>query len=222
MGGSSSSSRTTGASLPPFATVTAARNRPSAPDTSWAPTAGAPRWPSRWTSPLEGEIGLGAAANVWLEADLTKYTAYRPGTLYWMCQPGNAHWVGSGTMDPMDRVGPALHVRPGGGRVRPFRRGGHRPRTTLGDPDVDITIKSTSLWRINSVVAKQYRIARVLLAGDTAHRHPQPMASAPTPPSKTPSTLAWKLALVVRGLAGDERRITTSGDRLGVRSLIGR
>jgi 2,4-dichlorophenol 6-monooxygenase len=30
--------------------------------------------------PLEGEMGLGASVNVWLEADLTKYTAHRPGS----------------------------------------------------------------------------------------------------------------------------------------------
>jgi len=40
---------------------------------------------------------LGAALNIWLEADLTKYTDYRPGVLYWMAEPGNDYWVGSGT-----------------------------------------------------------------------------------------------------------------------------
>jgi len=42
-------------------------------------------------------MGLGASVNVWLEADLTKYTAHRPGVLYWISQPGNDFWVGSGT-----------------------------------------------------------------------------------------------------------------------------
>jgi 2,4-dichlorophenol 6-monooxygenase len=32
--------------------------------------------------PLEGEERLGASVNVWLEADLTRYTAHRPGTWY--------------------------------------------------------------------------------------------------------------------------------------------
>src|SRR5712692_9294648 len=47
--------------------------------------------------PLEGQMGLGAAMNIWLEADLTRYTEHRTGTLYWMAQPGNDYWVGSGT-----------------------------------------------------------------------------------------------------------------------------
>jgi 2,4-dichlorophenol 6-monooxygenase len=38
---------------------------------------------------FDGEAGLGCAVNVWLEADLSAYTAHRPGTLYWLCQPGN-------------------------------------------------------------------------------------------------------------------------------------
>ena len=32
--------------------------------------------------PMQGQMGLGASVNVWLEADLTKYTAHRPGVLY--------------------------------------------------------------------------------------------------------------------------------------------
>src|SRR5260370_15636181 len=47
--------------------------------------------------PMQGQMGLGASVNVWLEADLTKYTAHRPGVLYWISQPGNDFWVGSGT-----------------------------------------------------------------------------------------------------------------------------
>src|SRR6266702_7519161 len=32
--------------------------------------------------PMQGQMGLGGSVNVWLEADLTKYTAHRPGVLY--------------------------------------------------------------------------------------------------------------------------------------------
>ena len=46
---------------------------------------------------LDGETDLGASLNMWLEVDLSRYTAHRPGVLYWMAQPGNDYWVGSGT-----------------------------------------------------------------------------------------------------------------------------
>lgn len=45
---------------------------------------------------MDGEMGLGCAVNRWLEVDLAKYTAHRPGVLYWMTQPGSDYWVGSG------------------------------------------------------------------------------------------------------------------------------
>ncbi|MFC6672682.1 FAD-dependent monooxygenase [Marinobacterium aestuariivivens] len=47
--------------------------------------------------PLDGEMGLGHAANVWFEADLSHLVDYRPSVLYWMLTPGNDYWVGSGT-----------------------------------------------------------------------------------------------------------------------------
>jgi 2,4-dichlorophenol 6-monooxygenase len=46
---------------------------------------------------FHGESGLMSMVNTWLEVDLSRYTAHRPGAIYWMIQPGNDYWVGSGT-----------------------------------------------------------------------------------------------------------------------------
>ena len=47
---------------------------------------------------FKGEPGLMHMQTSWLEMDLTEYTAYRPACIYMMVQPGNAFWVGSGTL----------------------------------------------------------------------------------------------------------------------------
>ncbi|OIJ27875.1 FAD-dependent oxidoreductase [Nocardioides luteus] len=157
---------------------------------------------------MDGEMGLGAAANVWLEADLTDYTAYRPGTLYWMCQPGNDYWVGSGTwicVKPWTEWVLLFMYDPAEGEPDLSDEAVvARARATIGDPDVDIRIKATSLWQINHMVAERYRIGRAFLAGDAAHRHPPANGLGTNTSVQDAYNLAWKLAMVLRGDAGEE------------------
>lgn len=157
--------------------------------------------------PLQGQMGLGAAVNVWLEADLTRYTAHRPGVLYWISQPGNDYWVGSGTW---------ICVRPWSEWVLLFMYNPaegepdlseaallERAHQTIGDPSVDVRIKSVGRWEINHVAAKTYRKGRVFLAGDAAHRHPPANGLGTNTSIQDSYNLAWKLALVLSGQAGD-------------------
>lgn len=156
--------------------------------------------------PTEGRMGLGAAVNVWLEADLSKYTAHRPGVLYWMTQPGNNYWVGSGTW---------ISVRPWNEWVLLFMYDpaqgepdlseaavAERARATIGDPDIPIKIKAVSKWTINQVVAKNMNQGRVLIAGNAAHRHPPANGLGTNTCVQDSFNLAWKLAMVLKGQAG--------------------
>ncbi|WP_433802477.1 FAD-dependent monooxygenase [Actinomycetospora sp. CA-084318] len=155
---------------------------------------------------FDGESGLGAAANVWLEADLTAYTAHRPVTLYWMCRPGNDYWVGSGTwicVKPWTEwvllfmYDPAEEPDLSEDAVR------ERARVTIGDDAVDIRIKAVSTWQINHVVAREYRRGRAFLAGDAAHRHPPANGLGTNTSIQDSYNLCWKLAAVLRGEAGE-------------------
>jgi 2,4-dichlorophenol 6-monooxygenase len=99
--------------------------------------------------PLRGEMGLGAAMNIWLEAGLTRYTAHRPGTRYWMAQPGNDYWVGSGTwicVKPWTEWVLLCMYNPADGEPDTSQAAViERARTTtIGDDTVDIPIKSVS------------------------------------------------------------------------------
>lgn len=156
--------------------------------------------------PTEGRMGLGAAVNVWLEADLAKYTAHRPGVLYWMTQPGNNYWVGSGTW---------ISVRPWNEWVLLFMYDPaqgepdlseaaviERARATIGDPDIPIKVKAISKWTINQVVARKMNQGRVLIAGNAAHRHPPANGLGTNTCVQDSFNLAWKLAMVLKGQAG--------------------
>lgn len=156
---------------------------------------------------FSGEAGLGAAANVWLEADLTAYTAHRPGTLYWMCQPGNDYWVGSGTwicVKPWTEWVLLFMYDPAEGEPDMSHESlVARAQQTIGDPSVHVRIKATSLWQINRQVAETYRRGRAFLVGDAAHRHPPANGLGTNTSIQDSFNLAWKLAYVLQGRAGD-------------------
>lgn len=176
---------------------------------------------------FEGETGLGAAVNVWLEADLTPYTAHRPGTLFWMCQPGNNYWVGSGTwicVKPWTEWVMLFMYNPADGEPDTSEAALiERAHTTIGDPAVDVTIKSVGKWQINHIVAGQFREGRAFLVGDAAHRHPPANGLGTNTSVQDSFNLAWKLALVLRGQAGPALLDTYNDERQPVgRAVIDR
>ncbi|HMC37589.1 MAG TPA: FAD-dependent monooxygenase [Actinomycetota bacterium] len=155
---------------------------------------------------LEGQMGLGAAMNIWLEADLTRYTEHRPGTLYWMAQPGNDYWVGAGTwicVKPWSEWVLLCMYDPADGEPDVSDEAAlDRARLTIGDPDIEVRIKNVSKWQINHVIATQFSRGRVFLAGDAAHRHPPANGLGTNTSIQDAYNLAWKLAMVLRGEAG--------------------
>jgi 2,4-dichlorophenol 6-monooxygenase len=156
--------------------------------------------------PLQGQMGLGASVNVWLEADLTKYTAHRPGVLYWISQPGNDFWVGSGTwicVKPWTEWVMLFMYDPAQGEPDLSSEALlARAHQTIGDPEVEVTIKSVGEWQINHVIAERYRQGRVFLAGDAAHRHPPANGLGSNTSIQDAYNLAWKLSMVLSGQAG--------------------
>jgi 2,4-dichlorophenol 6-monooxygenase len=151
--------------------------------------------------PMKGEAGLGAALNIWLEADLTKYCEYRPGTLYWMAQPGNDYWVGSGTwinVKPFTEWVLLSMYDPASGEPDLSEEALiARAHQTIGDSDVKVKIKAVSKWQINHMVAETFQLGRVFIAGDAAHRHPPANGLGSNTSIQDSFNLAWKLAAVL-------------------------
>ncbi|PRB18437.1 FAD-dependent monooxygenase [Microbacterium sp. MYb62] len=166
---------------------------------------------------FSGESGLGAALNIFLEADLSEYCAHRPGVLYWMTQPGNNYWVGSGTwicVTPFrEWVNLSMYDPAEGEPDLSESALIERVRSTIGDDTVDVTIKSVSKWQINHVVAESYQCGRAFLVGDAAHRHPPAGGLGSNTSVQDSFSLAWRLAYVIRGLAGPELLATYDAER---------
>ncbi|WP_453985739.1 FAD-dependent monooxygenase [Brevibacterium casei] len=166
---------------------------------------------------FEGETGLGSAINVWIEADLAKYRAHRPGALFFTIQPGRDFWLGAGTfvtVRPWSEWVLIVVYDPETETIDTSEEGlQERIRTVIGDPDVDVRIKGVSEWQMNHLVASTYRKGRVFLAGDAAHRHPPANGLGSNTSVQDGYNIAWKLAHVVTGLAGPDLLDTYDAER---------
>lgn len=178
---------------------------------------------------FDGESGLGAALNMWLEVDLERYTAHRPGVLYWMAQPGNSYWVGSGTwicVRPWNEWVLLCMYDPSEGEPDVSEEAvvaRARARATIGDPQAEVRVRDVSKWQINHMIAREYRRGRVFLAGDAAHRHPPANGLGSNTSVQDSWNLAWKLAVVLSGTAGEGLLDTYDAERRPVgRTVVDR
>lgn len=155
--------------------------------------------------PLSGTPGVGNAMNVRFTADLSRYVAHRPGSLFWVLQPERADGMGNAML---------RMVRPWDDWVVGFVHLGARNATLtaeqardevhqlIQDSSIDVRITGIYPWRINDVIATRYSAGRVFCAGDAVHRHPPMNGLGGNTCVQDGFNLAWKLAYVVKGLAG--------------------
>lgn len=96
-----------------------------------------------------------------------------------------------------------LHFPPGDPQRYPAERIVPKIREVLGLPDLELTLRQVTNWSVESLVADQYRVGRVLLAGDAAHRQPPTVGLGLNTGIQDAHNLAWKLAAVLTGRAPD-------------------
>ena len=88
-----------------------------------------------------------------------------------------------------------------------------RMRKTLGLPDQDFTVHKISTWVMEGVVADEFRRGPVFVIGDAAHRHPPTGGLGLNSAVHDAHNLAWKLAAVLKGTAGDALLDTYEAER---------
>lgn len=83
-------------------------------------------------------------------------------------------------------------------------------------------IVRAATYRFHGLVAEQWRVGRVFLAGDAAHQTPPFFGQGMCHGLRDVANLAWKLPLVLQGLAGDTLLDTYQPERdPHVRAVIG-
>ena len=171
--------------------------------------------------PLEGHMARAATAYVQFKADLARYVQHRPSIIHFILSPLASFgeigfgllrcirpwhtWITGWGYD-MEKGGPDFSE----GSVK------ERIRRLVGDPELEIEITGTSTWFVNQMYATEYASGRVLCGGDAVHRHPPSSGLGSNTSVQDAFNLAWKLAYVLKGHAGESLLATYSAERAPV------
>ncbi len=176
-------------------------------------------------APIEGKMGVGGSMNILFRADLSKYVAHRPSVLYWVMQPGaDVGGIGMGLVRMIrpwnewlivwgyDINEPAPEVD--------AEMATNVARQLVGDPDLEIELLSANTWTVNDAYATHMQKGRVFIMGDAAHRHPPSNGLGSNTSIQDSFNLAWKLAAVLKGQAGEALLESYSAERAPVAKQI--
>ena len=151
-----------------------------------------------------GEEDVYDSVNILFNADLRAWTAERPAALYFIENPRlRATFL---TINAHDRWGFLVNSLKAYGYTPDFftaERSTELIRYAVGIPDLPVKVLGVAPWTASAHVAEQYRHGRVFLAGDAAHEMPPTGGFGMNTGVQDVHNLAWKLALVLKGLAND-------------------
>jgi 2,4-dichlorophenol 6-monooxygenase len=86
-------------------------------------------------------------------------------------------------------------------------------KAALGLPDLEAKVHVVSRWSMEGILADRFRVGRVFLVGDAAHRHPPTGGLGLNSAIQDAHNLCWKLAAVLAGRAGDGLLDTYEAER---------
>jgi len=93
-------------------------------------------------------------------------------------------------------------------------------RAAIGVPDIPVVIEDVATWRAVADSAERYQDGRVFLAGDAAHTMPPNGGFGGNTGVQDAWNLAWKLGLVMSGVAGPGLLDTYDGERRPIGALM--
>lgn len=169
---------------------------------------------------MDGITGLGRIASSHISADLSDWWDDNC-LITWFINPEGSGALGSGAMVPM---GPTwgrrseewvIHFAFAPNDPQEFDEEAIVPRLRdlLKLPELQIKVHKISQWELEAVLAERYQVGRVFLLGDAAHRHPPTTGLGLNTAIQDAHNIAWKLALVLRGVANRQLLDTYEQER---------
>lgn len=175
--------------------------------------------------PFHGQVARAGTAYVLFKADLSKHVAHRPSILHWIMNP--VAGFGEIGMGLLRAVRPWDEWIAGWG----FNMADGEPdfsedvilekiRTLVGDPELEVDVQTKSTWYVNQQHAEHFSVGRVFCGGDAVHRHPPSSGLGSNTCMQDAFNLAWKLAYVIKGYAGESLLDSYSLERAPVGKQI--
>ena len=165
---------------------------------------------------LRGVLGLATVVDVHFRCDLARYVDHRPAPLFWVDPP-----EGPGVFQPIDggeiwRC--QIVTRPEGRQADAYTPEDCIAwiRAALGDSSAESVrpqILSARPWTMHAATADRFRAGRIFLAGDAAHVLPPSGGLGMNSGIQGVHNLAWKLAAVCAGEAGEGLLDTYEAER---------
>jgi 2,4-dichlorophenol 6-monooxygenase len=158
--------------------------------------------------PLEGHMARGAHIYVQFKADLTRYAQHRPSILnYVLTDDASFGEIGLGLIrltKPWTEwiAGWGIDISKGEPDLNQDLLLA-QVRKLIGNDEVEIEFKGSSIWYVNEAIAPTYSKGRVFCGGDAVHRHPPSSGLGLNTCVQDAHNLAWKLAYVIKGYAGE-------------------
>jgi 2,4-dichlorophenol 6-monooxygenase len=166
---------------------------------------------------VEGSNDLGRAANIWFRADLARFFEHRPGVLSWNVMPGPLPPLRLGTLichKLYTEFVLAFMFDPDETTISELDEDAllQRIRAVVGE-DIDAEILGVAGWQVRAQVAACYSSGKVFCMGDAVHRHPPTNGLGLNMSVADAYNLAWKLAFVLDGRAGERLLASYSAER---------
>jgi putative polyketide hydroxylase len=153
--------------------------------------------------PTSGSAPFDHHINVCFRALLEPYFGTRRHMMWWVINPDTVGTLI--TLNGHDRWIYQLHYDAAKASAADFTPEvcAQTIRRAIGDDRVEVQIESVLPWHLDHALAERFRAGRAFLIGDAAHRFPPTGGFGMNSGIGDAHNLAWKLAFVVRGLAGD-------------------
>lgn len=166
--------------------------------------------------PLGGDGALGNQIGVYFEADLWPWVEKRPNLLWWVYNQetvgvmialnGRTRWTYNFGYDAQKNTPEDFTPE----------RCTQIVRAAVGVKDLPLQVKDVRVWQMQARIAQKLRVGRIFLAGDAAHPLPPTGGQGMNTAVGDVHNLCWKLALVVKGIAGEALLDSYEEERLPV------
>jgi 2,4-dichlorophenol 6-monooxygenase len=166
--------------------------------------------------------GLGVVtetATLHVSADLSRWARDPDVLIRWILCPESGRLVVMVPMGP-ERWGPEseewvihLNYPVDDPRAQSDEKVEADVRESIGLADTPVTIHKVTRWSVDAVMASAFRVGRVFLLGDAAHRHPPTGGLGLTSAIHDAHNLCWKLAAVLAGHASPQLLETYEPER---------
>ncbi len=175
---------------------------------------------------LEGELAVATSISIHFSADLSAWfhddealihTVFNPdvGVPFVLLPSGPEIWGAHST----EWIGHLVSFK-GDHKQMDDEAAVAMMKRCLGLPDLDPKVHVINRWPLDAVVASKFRVGRVFILGDAAHRMPPSGGHGLNTAVQDAYNLCWKLAAVLRGEAGPALLDTYEAERRPVAQHI--